>query len=67
MYPYQYQFVTDPVHNQYEKDTFWFYDGCTIGAAVSLRHHLGRSLVSGPVAVQQPHFHGAAGAQRRPP
>jgi hypothetical protein len=31
MYPYQYQFVTDdPVRNQYEKDTFWFYDGCTI-------------------------------------
>ena len=28
MYPYQYQFVTDdPVRNQYEKDTFWFYDG----------------------------------------
>ncbi|HMM54000.1 MAG TPA: PEP-utilizing enzyme [Candidatus Desulfobacillus sp.] len=28
MYPYQYQFVTDdPVRNQYEKETFWFYDG----------------------------------------
>ena len=28
MYPYQYQFVTDdPERNQYEKDTFWFYDG----------------------------------------
>ncbi|MBI1905231.1 MAG: PEP-utilizing enzyme, mobile region, partial [Rhodocyclales bacterium] len=28
MYPYQYQFVTDdPKRNQYEKDTFWFYDG----------------------------------------
>lgn len=28
MYPYQYQFVTDdPQRNQYEKDTFWFYDG----------------------------------------
>jgi pyruvate, water dikinase len=28
MYPYQYQFVTDdPVRHQYEKDTFWFYDG----------------------------------------
>ena len=28
MYPYQYQFVSDdPVRHQYEKDTFWFYDG----------------------------------------
>src|ERR1017187_4064847 len=36
-------------------------------AALPLRYHLGRSLVSGPVAVQQPHFHGAAGARRRPP
>jgi len=28
MYPYQYQFVTDDAQrNQYEKDTFWFYDG----------------------------------------
>ncbi len=28
MYPYQYQFVTDdPEREQYEKDTFWFYDG----------------------------------------
>ena len=28
MYPYQYQFVTDDaVRNQYEKETFWFYDG----------------------------------------
>jgi pyruvate,water dikinase len=28
MYPYQYQFVTDdPERNQYEKETFWFYDG----------------------------------------
>ena len=28
MYPYQYQFVTDdPARNQYEKETFWFYDG----------------------------------------
>ena len=28
MYPYQYQFVTDdPQRNQYEKETFWFYDG----------------------------------------
>jgi pyruvate,water dikinase len=28
MYPYQYQFVTDdPVRHQYEKETFWFYDG----------------------------------------
>lgn len=28
MYPYQYQFVTDDAaRNQYEKDTFWFYDG----------------------------------------
>ena len=28
MYPYQYQFVTDdPARSQYEKETFWFYDG----------------------------------------
>ncbi|MCX7175371.1 MAG: PEP-utilizing enzyme [Proteobacteria bacterium] len=28
MYPYQYQFVTDDAErNQYEKDSFWFYDG----------------------------------------
>lgn len=28
MYPYQYQFVTDdPEREQYEKDSFWFYDG----------------------------------------
>jgi len=28
MYPYQYQFVTDNAkRQQYEKDTFWFYDG----------------------------------------
>jgi len=28
MYPYQYQFTTnDPEREQYEKDTFWFYDG----------------------------------------
>ena len=37
------------------------------GAAVSLRHHLGRGLVPGAVAVQQPDLHGAAGARRRPP
>ena len=37
------------------------------GAAVSVRHHLGRGLVPGAVAVQQPHLHGAAGARRRPP
>ena len=36
-------------------------------AAVSLRHHLGRSLVSGTVAVQQPYLHGAAGSGCRPP
>ncbi len=28
MYPYQYQFVTDdPEREQYEKESFWFYDG----------------------------------------
>ena len=28
MYPYQYQFVTDdPERQEYEKNTFWFYDG----------------------------------------
>jgi len=28
MYPYQYQFVTDDAEReQYEKDSFWFYDG----------------------------------------
>ena len=36
-------------------------------AAVSVRHDLGRGLVPGAVAVQQPHLHGAAGARRRPP
>ena len=34
MYPYQYRFVTDdPVRNQYEKETFWFYDGLLPRAA----------------------------------
>jgi hypothetical protein len=36
-------------------------------AALPLRHHLGRGLVPGAVAVQQPHLHGAAGARRGPP
>jgi len=61
MYPYQYQFVTDdPTRKQYEKEMFWFYDGLHYPEPLYPSTHLGRGLVPGAVAVQQPHLHGAA-------
>ena len=69
MYPYQYQFSReDPERAAFESSQIWFYDGLHYPrASLSLRPHMGRSVVSGALSIQHPSLHHPARHGNRSP